>query len=68
MQDDALATTRERMLGYEHAFAYVASAAPARRHRDDAAGRRLCAGNGAPCDYYTQGRDFEPFVLTAATA
>jgi 4-amino-4-deoxy-L-arabinose transferase-like glycosyltransferase len=65
MQDDALSTTRERMLGYEHAFAYVA----AQRQPGDIVMTPQAAGcalvMGAPCDYYTQGRDFEPFVLVA---
>jgi hypothetical protein len=63
MQDDAFAATRERMLGYEHAFAYVA----ANRQPGDMVMTPQAAGcalvTGAPCDYYTQGRDFEPFVL-----
>jgi hypothetical protein len=65
MQDAAFAATRERMLGYEHAFAYVA----ANRQPGDMVMTPQAAGcalvTGAPCDYYTQGRDFEPFVLAA---
>ncbi len=65
MQDDAFAATRERMLGYEHAFAYVA----ANRAPGDLVMTPQAAGcalvTGAPCDYYTQGRDFEPFVLAS---
>jgi 4-amino-4-deoxy-L-arabinose transferase-like glycosyltransferase len=63
MQDDASAATREQMLGYEHAFAYVA----ANRQPGDIVMTPQAAGcalvTGAPCDYYTQGKDFEPFVL-----
>lgn len=65
MQDDALSATRERMLGYENAFAYVA----AHRQPDDIVMTPQAAGcalvTGAPCSYYTQGKDFEPFVLVA---
>jgi len=68
MQDDAFAATRERMLGYEHAFAYVA----AQRQPGDIVMTPQAAGcalvMGAACDYYTQGRDFEPFVLATADA
>lgn len=63
MQDAAFAATRARMLGYEHAFAYVA----AQRQPGDIVMTPQAAGcalvTGAPCDYYTQGKDFEPFVL-----
>ncbi|HHW88947.1 MAG TPA: hypothetical protein GX400_22385, partial [Chloroflexi bacterium] len=63
MQDDAFAATRERMLGYEHAFAYVA----ARRQPGDIVMSPQAAGcalvTEVPCDYYTQGKDFAPFVL-----
>lgn len=65
MQKDALSATRERMLGYEHAFAYVA----AHQQPGDLVMTPQAAGCalvlGAPCDYYTQGRDYEPFVLDA---
>lgn len=66
MQDDAFAATRERMLGYEHAFAYVA----ANRAPGDLVMTPQAAGcalvTDAPCDYYTQGKDFAPFVLATA--
>lgn len=66
MQDDAFAATRERMLGYEHAFAYVA----AQRQPGDIVMTPQAAGcalvTGTPCDYYTQGKDFAPFVLATA--
>ncbi|HHY55772.1 MAG TPA: hypothetical protein GYA08_10080 [Chloroflexi bacterium] len=66
MWDDAIAATRERMLGYEHAFAYVA----AQRQPGDLVMTPQAAGcalvTGAPCNYYTQGKDFAPFVLATA--
>ncbi|HQY91800.1 glycosyltransferase family 39 protein [Caldilinea sp.] len=65
MQKDAMSATRERMLGYEHAFAYVAT----QRAPGDLVMTPQAAGCalvlGAPCDYYTQGRDYEPFILDA---
>lgn len=61
--DDAVERTRQRSLGYENAFAFVeANLQPGDVViSPQAAGCALFLGR--PCDYYAQGKDYEPFVI-----